>query len=138
MLPSDSEGTSGGYPYSIAHLKVKSSINQMMKEQRSLSVGSLPGNLKSHILKTMPYDYIQKGERGPLPSDGCSDLNKIRELPEEYENLPKQHKAQTQQDEQEKEKSIPMARSKRDSDDGDLTDHRFEDDGYGEAGDKST
>ena len=87
----------------------------------------------------MPYDYIQKGERRPLPSDGCSDgLNKIRELPEEYENLPKQHKAQTQQDEQEKEKSIPIARSKRDLDDGDLTDHRFEDDGYGEAGDKST
>lgn len=33
--------------------KVKQSINQMMKEQRSLSVGSLPGNLKSHILKTI-------------------------------------------------------------------------------------
>ena len=37
--------------------KVKQSINQYMKESRSLSVGSLPGNLKSHIfqssLKTM-------------------------------------------------------------------------------------
>ena len=44
--------------------KVRQSINQMMKEQRSLSVGSLPGNLKSHILKTMSSDIGQKGERG--------------------------------------------------------------------------
>ena len=59
----------------------------MMKEQRSLSVGSLPGNLKSHILKTMSSDIVQKGDRGALPSEGVySDgLNKIRELPEEYE-----------------------------------------------------
>ena len=62
----------------------------MMKEQRSLSVGSLPGNLKSHILKTIQYDHLNKMDRGALPSDGVySDtLNKIRELPEEYEKLP--------------------------------------------------
>lgn len=78
--------------------KVRQSINQMMKEQRSLSVGSLPGNLKSHILKTMSGEVGMKGERGQLPSEGVySDgLNKIRELPEEYEKMPRLDKAHTQ------------------------------------------
>jgi len=73
----------------------------MMKEQRSLSVGSLPGNLKSHILKTMPHEQFLKNERLAMPSeDVYSDgLNKIRELPEEYEKQIKQDKALTQQDE---------------------------------------
>ena len=104
----------------------------MMKEQRSLSVGSLPGNLKSHILKTIQFDHLTKGERGALPADVYSDsLNKIRELPEEYENFPKQNKAQTQQDKNEQdEKSIPMEVSMEDSHSHD-TDHRFDDDELG-------
>ena len=58
----DNFGTSD-YPYMNAHLMaldkiMKLTINQMMKEQRSLSVGSLPGNLKSHILKTMSSDIV--------------------------------------------------------------------------------
>ena len=113
-----------------------------MKEQRSLSVGSLPGNLKSHIFaKTMSNEIGQKGERGQLPSEGVySDgLNKIRELPEEYEKFPKIDKAQTLQDELEKDKSIPMEASMEDSVDGDLTDHNFEDgEADAAAGDKST
>ena len=93
-------------PQLQAHLssldsKVKSSINQMMKEQRSLSVGSLPGNLKSHILKTMQYEHLQKGVEPAvnLPSEGgvnSEGLNKIRELPEEHEKVPKLPKAHTQ------------------------------------------
>ena len=68
----------------------------MMKEQRSLSVGSLPVDVKSHLLKTIQFDHLTKGERGGIPADVYSDgLNKIRELPEEYENLPKQGKANT-------------------------------------------
>ena len=130
----------------VAHLnaldkKVKSSINQMMKEQRSLSVGSLPGNLKSHILKTMPYEQLYKGERGSIPNEEVySDgLNKIRELPEEYEKQNKHEKALTQQDEQEN-KSIPVEASIEDSISGDanLTDHRFDEEEGQEAGDKST
>ena len=44
-------------------------------------------------------------------------LNKIRELPEEDENLPRHNKALTQQDksEQEDDKSIPMEVSMEDS-----------------------
>lgn len=61
-----------------------------MKEQRSLSVGSLPGNIKSHILKTIQYDHLKKGDRVVLASNEVySDgLNQISELPEEYEKLP--------------------------------------------------
>lgn len=70
--------------------KVKSSINSVMKEQRSLSVGSLPGNIKSHILKTIQFDHLKKGDRGVYNgNESYSDgLNKISELPEEYEKLP--------------------------------------------------
>ena len=102
----------------------------MMKEQRSLSVGSLPGNLKSHILKTIQFDHLSKGQGSAIPTDVYSDsLNKIRELPEEDENLPRQGKALTQQDknEQEDEKSIPVEASIEDSHSND-TDHRFDDD----------
>ena len=109
-----------------------------MKEQRSLSVGSLPGNLKSHILKTIQFDHLQKGERGAQPMDVSSDsLNKIRELPEEDENLPRQNKALTQQDknEQEDDKSIPMEVSMEDSPQHSKeTDNRLDDDELGAAG----
>lgn len=61
LAPSDAAGQQDDPKYH-AHLaalnkKVRSSINQMMKEQRSLSVGNLPGNLKSQILKTMQSDH---------------------------------------------------------------------------------
>ena len=51
-------------------------------------MGSLPGNIKSHILKTIQFDHLKKGDRVAVPinnevySDG---LNLISELPEEYE-----------------------------------------------------
>ena len=54
-----------------------------------MSVGSLPGNLKSHILKTIQFDHLRDKER-PQPMDVSSDsLNKIPELPEEDQNLEK-------------------------------------------------
>ena len=70
--------------------KVKSSINQMMKEQRSLSVGSLPGNLKSHILKTIQYDHLAKPYRDMRSGSDvyAEGLNKINELTEDYEKVP--------------------------------------------------
>ena len=62
-----------------------------MKEQRSLSVGSLPVGLKSHILKTIRYDHLTKENRGNLPTNFdeifSEGLNKINELPEEWERL---------------------------------------------------
>ena len=114
----------------------------MMKEQRSLSVGSLPGNLKSHILKTIQFDHLTKGVRDQPPADVYSDsLNKIRELPEEYD-LPKHNKAYTQQDKSEKqddERSIPIEASMEDSHSNDDTDPRFDqDDELGHAMDKKS
>ena len=90
-------------------------------------MGSLPGDLKSHILKTMHYDHLGKGDRQPLPSEGVvSDgLNKIRELPEEYEKLPRnaRGKPQTQKDEMEEHKQITMEALIEDSFDQDVADH---------------
>lgn len=100
-----------------------------------MSVGSLPGNLKSHILKTIQFDHLQQRER-PQPMDVSSDsLNKIPELPEEDQNLARQNKALTQQDknEQEDDKSIPLEVSMEDSHSND-SDHRSDDDELGAAG----
>lgn len=85
----------------LLNKKVKYSKNQMMKEQRSQSVGSLPGNLKSRILKSLAKgnDLVPSG-----PSEQDSDhfdeknyLNKIRELPEEYEKPDKSKKLSKEQ-----------------------------------------
>ena len=61
-----------------------------MKEQRSLSVGSLPGNIKSHILKTIQYDHLAKPYRDLRQGSDvfAEGLNKINELTEEYEKVP--------------------------------------------------
>ena len=68
--------------------KLRNSINQVVKEQRSLSVGSLPTDLKSHILKTIHHDHLVRDFRLSKQSEEgtvSETLNKIRELPEEYE-----------------------------------------------------
>ena len=68
--------------------------------------------------------------------DVSSDsLNKIRELPEEDENMPRQNKALTQQDEKEQEDatSIPMEVSMEDSHSRE-TSGRPDDDELGAAG----
>ena len=68
--------------------KLRNSINQVVKEQRSLSVGSLPTDLKSHILKTIHHDHLVRDFRMSKQSEEgtvSETLNKIRELPEEYE-----------------------------------------------------
>lgn len=77
----------------VLNRKVKQSINAVMKEHRSLSVGSLPTNIMSHIMKTSQNDYLKKGEHrtaGPMfGQEGSSEwLNQISELPEEYEKMP--------------------------------------------------
>ena len=88
----------------------------------------------------MQYDHMNKMDRGALPSDGVySDtLNKIRELPEEYEKLPNaHHKAHTQKDERSMQPSMD-GNPRPDNREGDLTDHNFDGDELNEAGDKST
>jgi hypothetical protein len=52
-----------------------------MKEQRSFSVGSLPVNLRSHILKTSQYSNLHKIEA----SSAQDGLNPISELPDDFE-----------------------------------------------------
>jgi len=87
----------------------------------------------------MQYDHLNKMDRGALPSDGVySDtLNKIRELPEEYEKLPNaQQKAFTQKDELSMQPSI--GQNLQHDRDAELTDHNFDGDELNEAGDKST
>lgn len=61
-------------------------------------------------------------------------------MPEEYGEMPRQNKAHTQQDSQEKDaKSIPIGASELDQNNDSLTDHRFDDeDPNHPAGDKST
>ena len=66
-------------------------------------------------------------------SDG---LNRIRELPEEYEKQPRNDRALTQKDSKEDHRFIPYEASREDS--GELTDHRFDDEISKSAADKST
>jgi len=63
---SDEMMASGEYPYSkvMAFGDKKSWIMNQSKEQRSLSVGSLPQGLQSQMINyktAMPYEYIQRG-----------------------------------------------------------------------------